>query len=384
MVTLLMVFLVCLGLLLPLRAQTTDGLPLCPQQMSGICLVDRRWSYRELPETAKAVKVGGGQFFMGSPDQLTLIVRNGSDQSPALILYGTTPMQRVEATQLWSVTIHFDGVQAAILSVGIRLFVSKDSQHFQYPFLTWYGPDAPQAPPANVPLKGELRTVPFSSSAFGGRRGVHVYLPPKHDPAPHYPVVYMADGELLPDYAAVLDYLIVEGQVAPVIVVGIVSSESQPENLRGQELMPGRNPQRFGQNERLFTHEVRLWAERTFGASTGREQRAIMGMSNGGLFALAMIVQHPDLYGVVFPFSAGASGDFDPATIAVENLRLLLRIYSTAGTLEPIFLDTTRAYLKQAAKAGAETVLIERVSGHDNANWLVTFAEAVQWAFPAR
>lgn len=380
----MLALLLFLGLV-PVAAQG-DGagdLPVCPSEDALICRVDRVWTAARLAARTRTLQPGHATFFMSGRRDEGVFVYRGlgrllGDSAPSMLLEGETPMLRVEDSELWTLTFRLDNLRAAILGIGLRA-----GSRLSYPFITWFGPDAPTPPVFNEPLLGTLQSEDFESEALGAARQVSVYVPPGHDPAQRYPVIYMSDGDMLPPYAAVLDHLIEEGQVVPTLLVGVASAESYPANRRGLELVPGADETVFGQFEQLFTEEVRAWAETTLGASQEREQRAILGVSNGGLFALAMVVRHPDLYGIVFPFSAGASAGFEPPAIDPEAIRLPLRIYSTAGTLEPLFLLTTRALLDELAAVGAETVLVERVAGHDNANWLTTFAEAAPWAFPA-
>jgi enterochelin esterase-like enzyme len=107
-------------------------------------------------------------------------------------------------------------------------------------------------------------------------------------------------------------------------------------------------------------------------------------MSNGGLFAVEMTLRYPEMYGIVFPFSAGASQDFEKPVIQRASIQLPLLVYSTAGTLEPIFDETTRSFAREYAEAGAEVVFSERVAGHNDALWQIEFVNAVQWVFGDR
>ena len=198
----------------------------------------------------------------------------------------------------------------------------------------------------------------------------------------HYPVIYLADGQTLSEYAAAVDYLITRAEIPPVIVIGIASAEPHDRrNLRGEEYVHGRNPQRYEQHRMFFTQEVRQWAETTYGASSERAERVIAGISNGGLFAVAMTLQHPELYGTAFPFSAEASLEFEPLRIEPDTIELPLLIYATAGRLEPIFHQTTLEFVQAYEQAGAETVFSENIAAHDNAMWEVEFIKALRWRF---
>ncbi|MCI0709856.1 MAG: esterase family protein, partial [Chloroflexi bacterium] len=144
----------------------------------------------------------------------------------------------------------------------------------------------------------------------------------------------------------------------------------------------GADPELFNKHAQFFTEEVRLWAEETLGATTDRRWRGIFGVSNGGLFAIAMTVQYPDLYGFVFPFSAGAGSGFERSfVVEEETIQLPLFVYSTAGTLEPVFLETTREFAEAYETAGATVEFSQNVAGHDDAVWQIEFVNAVRWLF---
>src|SRR5437870_294348 len=74
------------------------------------------------------------------------------------------------------------------------------------------------------------------------------------------------------------------------------------------------------------------WAERKLAAPTDRQQRAVFGYSNGGVFAATMGIRHPERYGHILAFSLGVQ----PRTpTAVRELSS--DFYLVAGTLEEGF-----------------------------------------------
>ena len=57
-------------------------------------------------------------------------------------------------------------------------------------------------------------------------------------------------------------------------------------------------------DDETFHHDVLIpWVESTFGTATGRDRRAIMGLSMGGFGALAYAGRHPDTFGAAASFS---------------------------------------------------------------------------------
>jgi len=112
-----------------------------------------------------------------------------------------------------------------------------------------------------------------------------------------------------------------------------------------------------------------------------REQRAVSGFSNGGAFAVAMGVRHPERYANVLVFSLGV----EPTGLGVPEWTadMAPRHYLVAGTLEP-FLEPTANWAVKVDQLGVEHVYRERVCGHDITMGEEEFAGAIAWAFAAR
>jgi enterochelin esterase-like enzyme len=195
----------------------------------------------------------------------------------------------------------------------------------------------------------------------------------------------MADGQSVPEFAAILEPLITNGRLPSILLVGVDSpggSFSNPlEDRRAQEYLPSDNfnPARFAAHEGFFIDEVRTWAERELAAPTDRQQRAIFGFSNGGVFAAAMGIRHPDIYGHTLAFSLG----IEPGRVT-EVMKGASEFYLVAGTLEEGFHSTTEEFAQMLELQGVTYVFRERVCGHDHIMWQEEFPAAVEWAFGRR
>src|SRR5262249_34613661 len=155
----------------------------------------------------------------------------------------------------------------------------------------------------------------LASVALGGRRRVTTYLPPGHDRSRPSPVVYVCDGQSVKAFARVVEPLIAAGRVPPVALVGVhdggylgpspkgAHDYDGSKDLRAQEYIPSINPGRFADHETFFVKEVPAWAERRFGLSAVRKDRAVSGYSNGGRFAAEMAFRHPEVFGHAFCLS---------------------------------------------------------------------------------
>jgi enterochelin esterase-like enzyme len=363
------------------------SIPTCPSE-EVICRVVRSYRHADLQAKIGNLAEGEGNFYI-EDEQLIFIYRlsnsryNRVEAMLPVVLSATMAniaMQRVGNTDWWTLTLKFDDMDKVLMSVMVA--ESGSSGNSYHPVTTLRGINAPSLPPRNQVLQGSYAVHSFESASLGESRDIHLYLPPDYDDEQIYPVIYMADGQSLESYAPMIDYLISHGEIAPLIVVGIASADFQNNvNVRGEEYVHGRNPEHYAKHRIFFNEEVPEWAETYYSVSREREDRTVFGISNGGLYAVAMNLHYPERYGTVFAFSAGASLGFEPLAIKRENLELPLRVYGIAGTLEPIFHETTSDFIAAYSEAGADAVFFEQVAGHEGAMWEVELYNALRWRF---
>jgi predicted esterase len=74
-------------------------------------------------------------------------------------------------------------------------------------------------------LHRQIKTSTLDSDALGEPRQVTVYHPPNHTSQHQIPVISMADGQSTSEYAALLEPLIADGVVPPLLLVGIHSPD---------------------------------------------------------------------------------------------------------------------------------------------------------------
>jgi enterochelin esterase-like enzyme len=201
--------------------------------------------------------------------------------------------------------------------------------------------------------------------------------------------VYVSDGRSVKAFARVVEPLIAAGRVPPVVLVGVhdggylgpspkgAHDYDGSKDLRAQEYIPSINPRRFADHETFFVKEVPAWAERRFGGSADRKDRAVSGYSNGGRFAAEMAFRHPEVFGHAFCLSVAG----DAAKTLATRPDRPVRFYLAAGTWEPIFHRLTAKLADALKERGVEVTFSSRVAGHDVAMWREEFAAAVAAAF---
>ena len=138
-----------------------------------------------------------------------------------------------------------------------------------------------------------------------------IYLPPDylHAPDRHYPVLYLLHGtggsytewsdSFLPEQA---DRMIVSGEIQPMIVV-------MPDDAESTYWANWDNGPRWGD---YVTEDVVSTIDQRYRTLPNAADRAIGGLSMGGLGALNLAFQHPDVFGVVGAHSPSVRLEPDP------------------------------------------------------------------------
>ena len=159
---------------------------------------------------------------------------------------------------------------------------------------------------------------PSSLNDFDKRR-MSIYLPPNYEnDSKKYPVLYLLHGSGGDEDAwqgcgrvtQILDNLIAEGRCKPMIVVMpngnaelAAAPGEDPNNPRQQP--SAMNPKSMlGQIETVFVDEVVDYVDNNYRTIPTKNNRAIAGLSLGGLHTLFISANNPDLFDYVGLFSA--------------------------------------------------------------------------------
>jgi enterochelin esterase family protein len=184
--------------------------------------------------------------------------------------------------------------------------------------------------PGSAPQPWDSRDVPHGvvhrhfytskvvNGLVDGQSEYYVYTPPAYDPkrAQPYPVLYLLHGwsDMASGWTAVgqanfiLDNLIAEGKVKPMLVVmplgyGDMKFVNSGRTVWDDDAAIDHNVTLFSQ---AFLTEVLPQVESEYHASKNRNDRAIAGLSMGGLESLTIGLTHPELFAWVGGFSSAA------------------------------------------------------------------------------
>lgn len=164
--------------------------------------------------------------------------------------------------------------------------------------------------------KGSLSQIWYPSSVIGCERRANVYLPYGYTTKKKYPVLYLQHGggddeETWVDMGRacqILDHLIAEGKVTPMIVVMPNSWDNQEASMNVVapltdtptiHLPESRNSDAFRSGGKWVDDLVTClipYVDSHYSVAPGRKNRAIAGLSMGGLYTLYAAEHHAKLF----------------------------------------------------------------------------------------
>ncbi|HUG99573.1 MAG TPA: DUF4440 domain-containing protein [Gammaproteobacteria bacterium] len=241
-------------------------------------------------------------------------------------------------------------------------------------------PDAPPRPWLTYVTqeKGSIVEHTFASKVLGGERRMWIYLPPRYEGSLDlYPLLVNFDGSEFgtSKSAAVLDHLIGEGKITPVVAVWIEQQNRRAELECSEEW------------NRFVVSEVVPWVRTSYRVSSDPQRTVVGGGSLGGLAALYLGLRHPETFGNVLSLSAfvvAPSHGFIMREFAAAP-KQPLRFYLDVGLFErdEDNLLFSNRHLRDVLQAkGYEVHYAEFAGGHDQTHTDIGWADGLQALLP--
>jgi enterochelin esterase-like enzyme len=248
-----------------------------------------------------------------------------------------------------------------------------------------FKPDPARQFRTNVP-HGTIDSLLFASKDTTFRpRQVKVYVPANYSNLSQLPVLYVLDGLEAMEYMSypvVLDNLIADQRIEPVLVVFIPPGERHTEYI-------GEKQEAFMQ---ALCNEFVPLIDQTYKTTATAEKRGIAGISSGGHMALLMVLSHPGVFRNGAGQSPTLSHHIEKALkILQKSARPLpgIRIYLDAGRYDLVsgsvnglsFLQATVNFHQTLQQAGINHLFKVINDGHEWANWRERTDEILEYFY---
>lgn len=184
----------------------------------------------------------------------------------------------------------------------------------------------------NVP-HGQLREINYYSKSTDKLRHIYVYTPPDYDKSTRkrYPVLYLqhGGGENETGWASqgytgrIMDNLIAEGKAKPFIIVMENGGVGGPRPTNAAPAGAGAGGRggfgggfNFSAFEKVVTDDLIPYIDANFRTIAKQPQRAMAGLSMGGMQTRSIAPAHLDLFSHIGVFSGGSIGVSDVKDMA--------------------------------------------------------------------
>ena len=353
-------------------SKAADGLP-APSNLPGAeyprIASDQRVTFRLKAPSAKEVKLEGGAGLVKEP----LAITHSEDGTWTM----TTP-PAVPGFHYYWFTV--DGLRVNDPASYSWFGWARETSGIDIPEA---GVDFYAAKP-DVP-HGEVRTHWYFSQLTGKWRRAHVYTPPSYDQntSTRFPVLYLQHGAGENERGwieqgranFILDNLIAAGRARPMILVvdtGYASYARTNQSTSTNRAFAG-----TAAFEEVMLKEIIPSIDAKYRTLTGREHRAMAGLSMGSGQTLNLTLRHLDKFAWIGGMSGPPRGSFDAATaydgvfrdVEAFNKKVKL-LWLGAGTAETRIYTNAVIVHEALDKAGIKNVFYSSAStDHEWQTW---------------
>ena len=225
---------------------------------------------------------------------------------------------------------------------------------------------------------GHVQQVLFPSASTGTSRRAYVYTPPDYEASKSkkYPVLYLQHGWGEDETAwsnqghanLIMDNLISEGKIKPFIIVMTygMTNDVKPGGIRNFNI---------NSFQTVLTDELIPYVDTHFRTLADRQNRAMAGLSMGGMETHTITIAKPDVFGY---YGLLSGGTYTPEEVAKGKKPAL--IFLSCGSRErPEGIKTSVAALKGAGYNAV--AYVSENTGHEFQTWRRSLHELAPMLF---
>lgn len=301
--------------------------------------------------------------------------------------------------ELYGYTFMVDGVRT-IDQGNVQL--RRDGSNYQSFFIV-PGPESDLYINKNDVVHGTVAKVWYKSGVLGFQRRAYVYTPAGYEGGTQkYPVFYLLHGAggdedawtNMGRAAQIMDNLIAQGKAKPMIVVmtngnanqaGAQNEVSPITSTGGQDMASYQRT--AGKFEEHLVKDVVPFIEKNYRTLTGKDNRAIAGLSMGGGHTQTITNNNPGMFSYIGVYSMGIMNmrqlsQDEAAKLDQERIAKLAALKKSGYKLYWIgcgkddFVYSGVVTLRETLdKVGLKYTYRESTGGHTWANWRIYLSE---------
>lgn len=337
-------------------------------------------------------------FRIFAPDANSIVVHGGWMEG-----WGASEPLLKNDTGLWSLTVgplepeiytYTFSVDGITLMDPANIRVMRDGRRFASMLLV-PGETSALYEVKDVP-HGTLQKIWYESPTLELTRRMYIYTPPGYESGSEkYPVLYLLHGgggdedawTTLGRTCQIMDNLIAAGKAKAMIVV---MTNGNP----GDAASPGEAPPRSGEEgdifrmgagifERSLVQDVIPFVEQNFRTLPGRENRAVSGLSMGGMQTMNLSFDHTETFdyfgvmsmGIPDPRPEGRNW-FQDVDDRMKNLETKgYKLYWIACGTDDFLYQAALNLVAKMEEHGLEYTYRESSGGHTWSNWRIYLSE---------
>ncbi|WP_108245938.1 esterase [Muricauda brasiliensis] len=301
--------------------------------------------------------------------------------------------------ELYGYTFIVDGVNTLDTA---NLMVARDGT-FRTENVLYIPGEASELYWAKTGPKGTVHQIWYESPTLDQTRRMYVYTPPGYaDSNENYPVLYLLHGgggdeEAWPTLGVanhILDNLINSGKAEPMIVVMTNGNPTQTAALTvSPKLGPSTQPAGGMANmmfEKSLVNDVIPYIESHFQVEANKENRALTGLSMGGLQTMNTSFENPELFDYIGVMSMGFA-DLSRFGIEVDHSKRGKQIealkaadpelYWIACGTDDFLYQSVVDMRNELDKHDFDYTYRESTGGHTWSNWRIYLSEFAPMLF---
>ncbi|MCH8489422.1 MAG: hypothetical protein LAT81_05755 [Oceanicaulis sp.] len=211
-------------------------------------------------------------------------------------------------------------------------------------------------------LSAPIDSFTLFDGAAGIERRVHVYIPPQlgNDRAP---VLILPDGQAIRQYAGVVQHLIDNSRIPPVLIVAIEARMDTPF-ARNHEYVPSRDSDMHQSYLSFFENEFLPWIATQYGGRVSGDGWILFGASASATFALS--ASRVERYINRIIAASPAPSDVD---VLQDAPRPFVQFHIAAGLYEARFREAADSYADRLRAHAVPLRTLCYASGHDRFTW---------------